>query len=342
MPAIGFDISDKSIKFAELKNTSRGLRLGRFGAVSIPAGVVVSGKIMNPAALSALLSKIRTENRITAARVSLPEEQIYLFSIEIPIVAESEIRSSIELQLEEHVPLPPLEVVFDYAIVSASKETYTIFVSAVSGDIIRSYLSAFNDAGIAPLSFELEAQAIARLIKSAPEETYLIIDFGETRTGIAIVEGGIVQFATTLEVGGDAITTIVAKSFNIPFEEAERLKRAYGLEQSNEYKELYPTLLEAIAALRDEVNKNMIYWQTHKSDTDRERGKISRIVLCGGNANLKGLAGYLAASLKTKVELADVWARMTDFSRYIPEMSAEQSQSFSTALGLALGAFDYD
>ena len=44
-PSFGLDISDESLKFAELVSTRRGLRTGRYGEREIPPGVIESGKI---------------------------------------------------------------------------------------------------------------------------------------------------------------------------------------------------------------------------------------------------------------------------------------------------------
>ena len=51
MNSCALDISDQSIKYGEILATNSGLRLGRFGQVKIPDGIVTSGKIENEAEL---------------------------------------------------------------------------------------------------------------------------------------------------------------------------------------------------------------------------------------------------------------------------------------------------
>jgi hypothetical protein len=40
--------------------------------------------------------------------------------------------------------------------------------------------------------------------------------------------------------------------------------------------------------------------------------------------------------------MANVWINITETEKYIPEISFDQSLSFASALGLALGDFEHD
>ena len=55
-----------------------------------------------------------------------------------------------------------------------------------------------------------------------------------------------------------------------------------------------------------------------------------------------GLADYISVSMKSPVDMANVWVNIVDTENYVPEMSLRQALAFSTALGLALGDFNHD
>lgn len=341
--SMSLDISDQSIKFAELKQTVGGLKLKRFGTIPVPPGIMSAGKIQDSKKLIALLSDIKQKQKIHYVRVALPEEQLYLFNIRIPQADVKELRNMVELQLEEHIPIKASEAVFDYAILDDHNDGYDLEVSAMSAFVVETYSSVFQQAGLVPLSFELEAQAIARaIVRRGDNATYMIVDFGETRTGISIVTKNVVVFATTLDLGGYGLTKAIEKSLNISFEKAEALKRAEGLSRSPEHKELFGAMLQSISVLRDEISKNLIYWQTHKDDEGKDRPKIDEILFCGGNANLIGLSEYLSASLRMKVSLANPWVNIANGDSYVPQMTSREAIGYVTALGLALGDFEYD
>lgn len=339
MNSCALDISDQSIKYGELHPTGAGLRLGRFGQEKIPPGVIVSGKIENPEALVKILKDFAMREQLHFVRVSLPEEQMYLFTLSIPKTNLDEIRDSILLQIEEHIPLSAADTIFDYHIISEENNSLYIEVTAISQAIIMSYLSLFEEAGLVPLSFELEAQAIARaVIPHGDPSPVMIVDFGEARTGVSISHNGRVFFTTTLDIGGTTLTNILAKNFSISFEKAEELKRSYGIDGSANLDEIFPVILNGLSVLRDELNKHYIYWQTH-DDNNTPHEKIDRIILCGGDANLAGLSDYLQASLKVKVEPANVWVNITTMSTSVPDMSFQESLGYATVLGLALGDY---
>src|SRR3989338_6044074 len=82
-PSFGLDISDESLKFAELIPTKGGIKMGRHGERKIPTGIIESGKIKDPIQLEQVLLSLKKEEGVRFARVSLPEEQVYLFRLEL-------------------------------------------------------------------------------------------------------------------------------------------------------------------------------------------------------------------------------------------------------------------
>lgn len=338
MQSCAIDISDQSIKYAELISNSNGLVLGRYGQERVPDGAIVSGKIAKPDLLVNVLTNLRKREHLTFIRVSLPEEQMYLFNLVLPVMPFDQIRETILLQLEEHIPISASDAEFDYKIIGSALDQMIVQVVATKAELIDSYLSVFNQAGLVPLSFELEAQAMARAVcGSTDNSAVMIVDFGETRTGISIAYQGRVYFTSTFDMGGKTLTEMVMKNFNVSFEEAEKMKKSYGLLGSGKENELFPVILSGLSVLRDELEKDYQYWHSHNGEDGKPRPKIEKVILCGGDANLAGIAEYISGSLKLSVEHANSWKNITDIKRMIPEMSFEESLSYVTVLGLCLG-----
>jgi type IV pilus assembly protein PilM len=340
MPSCAIDISDQSIKYGELISTSSGLAIGRYGQERIPDGAIVSGKIQQPALLVGVLKALRQRQHLTFIRVSLPEEQMYLFNLVLPILPYKQIRETILLQLEEHIPISAVDAEFDYKIIRTFGEQMIVQVVATPTTLIDSYLSVFNEAGLVPLSFELEAQAIARAVCNVNDPSaIMIVDFGETRTGISIAYQGQALFTSTFDMGGKRLTEVVAKNFGVSFEEAEKMKRTFGIAGSGKENELFLAMLSGLSVMRDEIEKDYQYWHNHPGEDGEPRPKIEKIILCGGDANLAGIAEYLSGSLKIPVDHANTWKNIIDIKETIPEMPFEESLSYVTVLGLCLGDF---
>ncbi len=339
--SFGIDISDESLKFLELVSTRNGIRVGRHGEREMPAGVVEAGKIKDQKKVEQILATLKTEEGIKSVYASLLEEQVYSYKLHLDKLGLVNIRESIELSLEEHVPISAPEAIFDYEIISEDEHGLDLQVATIPKAVIEGYLDIFKNSQISVQSFELEAQAIARaVVKKGDLDTYMIVDFGEKRTGIFIISRGVVMFTSTLDIGGFILTNMIAKNFNISFKEADKMKKEYGLERNAENREIFSVLLNSVSILRDELVKHFLYWHTHKDEEGQSNPPIKKVILCGGDSNLIGLAEYLSVSMKTKVEMANVWINIINTTEYVPEMNFKSALSFAATLGLALRGFE--
>lgn len=339
MPTVGLDISDRSLRFMEFFETHRGLVMRRYGSSEIPQGVIEDGEIKNPDALRKILATLSKKHGIRFANVSLPEQHAYLLKIAVPKMKRSEIRGSIELQLEEHVPISAREAVFDYDILRYPEGDGMIelALAVLPRAITESYAQAFSGTGITPLAFEVEAESMARaVIPRGDMRTFMVMDFGKTRTGISIISSGAVAFTSTVSIGGSVLTSAIEKQFGVSAEEAEKIKREQGFSKRKDTQGTFLALMSTVAILRDEINKHYTYWHTHAATDGTKRPTIEKVLLCGGDANLAGLTDYLSAGLKTEVELANTMVNVNTFEQYVPEIEFTESLSYATAIGLAL------
>lgn len=343
MPSVGLDISDKSIRFLGFIKKKDGFILGNYAEKKINPGIVETGKIKDERKIKEVLVALKNEHKLDFVRVALPEEQAYLFSMNVPLVKKRQLRESILFQLEEHVPIKAVDAVFDYEIIKERADSFVVQVSVIPIQVVESYARIFTESGLTPVSFEVEAQAIARaVIRRKDQGTYMIIDFGQTRTGISIASEGSVLFTSTIDVGGAMLTDAIAKEFGVDAREAEKMKREKGLGQEKENKKIFSTIISTVAIFRDEINKHFIFWHTRKEIDQYIHQPIEKLILCGGDSNLHGLVDYLTKSLRMKVELADVWGDVSIPPRYVPEIAFRDSLTYATAIGLALADQNYD
>ena len=337
MPAVGLDISDISMRFVELVEKRKGLVIGRFGDLAIPRGVIESGEVKKIDALRAVFSEIKKSHNLEFVSVSLPEEKAYLFELKLPLMKRDDIRGAIELALEEQVPLSASEALFDYDIVREDESSIYVSVSVIPSALVDMYLEAFSGTGLTPVAFEVEAHSVARsIIPEGDNGTFMTVDFGRTRTGIAIVSGGAVQFTSTVQVGGGSLTDAIAKNLKISYEEAEKIKHEQGISGENTNEDLSLALMSTVSILRDEINRHMEYWEKHNDDYGKKHPEIQKIYLCGGDSNLTGFTSYLASGMKCPVELANTMINVNKLDEYIPEISFNDSLRYATALGLSL------
>jgi type IV pilus assembly protein PilM len=353
MPAVGLDISDQSVKFIELTHGHDGVRVGRFATKEFPKGIIVGGTIARRDALVEHLSAFREEHGLTFVRASLPEEPGYIFTTQVPDVTPDEVRSLLRFKLEENVPIAPTEAVVDYdpmtqdpSLGPASGNQRIVAVSVFPEKLAQDYADLLHTSGLVPVSLEIEAQALARaVVPRGASGTYMIVDIGRMRSGLAVAQGGAVRFTTTLEIGGEDLTALIKRSFP-QADEAEilRIKNEEGLGHTKapEVKEAMERFAET---LRSNVERYYLYWQTHKDAKDAQtlpmsNPPITNIILSGGYANIAGLPEYLSRELRVKTGRANVWTNAFSLDTYIPPIPYRESLGYASAIGLALHGDD--
>jgi Tfp pilus assembly PilM family ATPase len=308
MSSVGIDISDQAIRFIEIHHGEFGhqrFHLKSFGEKKIPDGVVTAGTINKPEEIKKLLNEIRKEHGFKFASVSLPEEKGYLFKTELPNIEEKYFAENIELRLEENVPIDATKSVFDYKLIQPRAGGHTeAVVTVVPNKIIDIYADLFAGSFLVPVSYELVTQAVARAVVPEGElGARLIIYVGDVRTGFGIVNDGVLQFTSTINVG--------------------RATNPADVEKRQ-------------ALLKDEIVKLKLYWQgRNENDADL----IKKVFLSGKAAVAPGLRESLAEAAGCPVDLANVWVNVFDFGEHIPEMSLEDSLDYAPVIGLAISRF---
>lgn len=343
IPAVGVDLSDRSVKYIEFQKAPDGFRLKRFGKDNIISGLIESGVIKQKEALAEQLKLLRKELNTSNIIASLPEEKGFIKVVKIPLMDESQIRKNLEAQIEELVPFPAEEVVFDFEVVGKDrlKNKLAIVLSAFPKSISDDYAFVFKEAGFLPVAFELENQSLLRtFVESGSGDdvgAVMVVDFGKTRTSFLVGEEGFVKFSSTINVAGGDLDKVLARSLNVGVFEAERMKRK-RLTVRNEEGGIMGIILPIISVVKDETRRIMDYWISHAEEQGFKNKEISKIILCGGDSNLLGFSDYLSYELRKSVELGNVWKNVASFDNYVPEIEYQESMTYATAIGLALRA----
>ncbi len=344
LPSVGVDISDTSLKYIGFTPTlreGRARRLELWGDIDIPEDVLLRGEIKNIELLTEALKEFKNQTKREFIRVSLPEERAYIFETEIRRdVPVKEIQNLLEFRLEENVPIPAREALFDYEVlpVVGRASVVKVVVAAYQREVIMQYYEACRKADLIPLSFEVEAQAMGRaVIEEDYADTIMLVDFGKTRTGVGIVSNSTLFYTSTIDIGGGQLSQSLRKILGEKAEgELTMIKNTEGLVPSLATPEVYEALLTTVSVIKDEIASRMQYW--HLKNEKNEQRRIKKLVLCGGSVNLKGLPEYLTEALGVPCLRANVWTNAFKTEVTVPPIDRRHSYGYATAIGLALKA----
>lgn len=156
------------------------------------------------------------------------------------------------------------------------------------------------------------------LDKNELKDNVMILDIGAGNTDIGVFEGDTFVYNNTIPLGGDNITSDIAYVFNITEEEADRLKRQYGLALKsfidndtdiilNTYKGEERTktikssqLIEVIEARVEEI-----FSLVNKSISNEGiKSNINNVILTGQgitNINKSDVAGKITLNIPVKI-----------------------------------------
>ena len=333
----GIDLSTSGVKAVRLAESPHGLTLANYSEVKLPFGAFADGEVVDRAAVANALSAAAQTVHISTANAALPEPKSFLFEATVAGTNKSELRIAVEQQLDELIPLPPKDTNFDFVKVQ-QMEQGQILVAGIgfARRVVDDTLAAFDSANIPVQVLEGETFAMARsLLHKGDESTVFIIDIGKTTTKMSVVERRLPRFAATINIGGHSLTLAVQKHFGVTESDARKIKADRGIVSSAGNEDYLAAMLSTVSAIRDEVSNRLEYWQkkiAHKGTHE----PVSRAILIGGNASVRGLPEYLEGALQIPVATGDVFTNLASRDAWVPSLDYTESLAYATAIGLAL------
>jgi type IV pilus assembly protein PilM len=340
---LGIDISDRSIKIAEVVRRG-GVKLRSICWSALAANIMRRGVIQDVAVATAALqdamkrcSPRPPEDRVAVA--SIPETQSFVRVLELPQMKDSEVDEAIQWAVRQHIPFDLERVYLGWQSLPQSltaDNRRSVLVGAAQRDVVDPLLQVLDGAGLQVVALELEAQAIVRALlptASADIRGILIVDLGATSTNVIYFDQGMMRYTANIQLGGDDLTQNLAHSLHIEPNEAAEKKSTVGVGQSGDpnvgfaVREVTLQLLEKI--------KNMVQ---EMMTQDPAQYQINAILLSGGSANLPGINQIFGEVFPgIPVEIGNPWTNL-----YIPgkefeaPLSSADATHFITAIGLAL------
>ncbi len=352
--AAGLDISDLSLKIAELAKNKTSLVLKTAASFDIPKGIIESGDIKNSAALIEILKHVSAEKKIKTKYVicSLPEEKAFLEVIRLPKMKPEELEKAVFFEAENYIPLPIGDVYLDFNRVPTPKrdlDHIDVLIAALPKKIVDAYARCLRAAGFYTVAMEIESLAISRaaISEELADQASVLLDLGATRTGFVIFSGRSLKFTASIPVSGQSLSQVIAKALNIDLMRAEELKIQWGLanKKNKEGLNVFEAIVPQLSALASEVRKYIDYYKTHGLHEHAQalQDKSVTVYLCGGGANLRGLMPFLSKELGLQVKLVNPWVNIYGRDpKELPAMSHDVSLAYTTALGLAIRGINKD
>ncbi len=340
MPSAAFDLSDRSIKYMEVKlDKNLGLLPMSYEERALKPGIISKGDIQDIEALSQEIKYFKKKyKKFDFVNIALPEEFAFVFDIKVKKsdLTDMDLRQHIEFRLPEFIPFNAQNAIFDFDLISETENNIHLSVTVYPEDIVEEYCLAFENAGYTVKSAELETVSIARSVipkdKHNTNSISMVLDIGTSKVGLSILSGLAPLFST-------AIPFPMKNAFEELFEKKNgrspksdeelfewKFKEGVLFMSKDDLKKFEDSVLNEIVKIKD-------YFDSYKS---RELSNISHLYLGGGNAATKGLDAFLESYLGIDTSFANVWQNLFDTEKYLPDINKRKSFKLVTLNGLIL------
>jgi type IV pilus assembly protein PilM len=259
---------------------------------------------------------------------------------------DNEIQNAVSYELEQDIPIPIDQVYLDWQLMQQGADAFKVLVTATPKDYVDSLISVLHAIKLRPLGLELESQATARALIGAQDisKPILIIDLSTTQTSFVIVQNGIIEYTSSIPMAGRAFTESISRILNVPLQKAEELKQTTGLSGPDAQAPVRQAILPVLDSIVEEIKKVIRFFDEHSS----AKKSIDGIFLCGGSAQLSGIAEYISAHLdpepnspQRRIVLGNPWVNVESMAQK-PAAASGESLGFVTAIGLGLRGCEYE
>lgn len=212
-----------------------------------------------------------------------------------------------------------------FALGLPTSKTMKILIAAIHNDALGRFQGVALQSGLESSFFEIELFSAIRVLFPQDLLPHAVLDLGAGETKLYVIDRGIVRLSHVISHGGQDITLSLSRGLGISVTDAEKMKRAVGLQGSGEEVAVTTGIL------------NTIFGETNRAIEGFERKtgrKIDKVMLSGGGANLLGLEDLAKQTLSVPAERAHPF-KQVEAPAFLEELLRGVGPEFTVALGVA-------
>jgi type IV pilus assembly protein PilM len=345
---IGLDITTSSIKLIELAQSGGEYRVEAYAAEPTPHNAVNEKAIVDANAVGEAIRRAmkRSGVRTRECAVAISGDAAITKAIPMPrALSEAELEQQVELQADQYIPFPMEEVSYDFEVLGPSEkdpEMQEVLLVATRTENVDQRVAAVTAAGLVPKLVDVEAFALENACQlmthqmpdGGIDRTIAVIDFGASTTTFSILKDLKIVYTRDFAFGGQLLTEEIMRTYGLSMEEAGRAKKEGGLPSNYQPEVLDPFIDD----MTQQVSRSLQFYLASGSG----RSQPEQILICGGCANIPGVAEVISSRVGIPAERGDPLGRMRISSKAKALGVTRDAVALLTACGLALRSFEDD
>lgn len=294
-------------------------------------------------AVAALTSQLRLQGQDVYYTIS--GHSVFTRFVSLPSIEGSNLRELVEFEAQQNVPFPIDEVTWDFQRVSSAEAggEVEVLLVAIKNEAIDDINESVESAKLIGRGVDVAPVALCNAFKyNYPEvidsgSVSVLIDVGARTTDLIYVQGDRV-FTRSVPVGGAAVSSAIAKEFDMSFADAEERKLQDGMVSlGGSFEDPDDPGKAAMAKVIRNTMTRLHSEIMRTTGTFRQSGGGAPSVayLCGGSAGMPYLKEFLADKLAIEVDYFNPMSRV-QVRPELSESAAGNAHNMGELVGLAL------
>ncbi|MHB1653770.1 MAG: type IV pilus biogenesis protein PilM [Desulfitobacteriaceae bacterium] len=164
-----------------------------FDRIPIPAGVIRQGQLLDSTRLSDLLKEYRLK-RFPLGEVEVlfspPWPQGFVRAYRLPWFPPGKRKQALRYFVEEEVPIPGDELLYDFLILSEQAESFLdVLVGAIRKSVLEDYVQSLESAGFRVEGADFAVSSLSRALLLKPGEDVLYLQLEHLSLQMALFRG---------------------------------------------------------------------------------------------------------------------------------------------------------
>lgn len=276
--------------------------------------------------------------------LALNGQMVFPRFTKFPSVSADKMEELVRYEVEQEVPFPIDDIVFDHQFLGQTAEGDTAaMIVAAKLDQVTKVTDAVASVGFNPVVVDAGPMAVLNALRRSypnlPGGT-IVLDIGAKTTSLILVENEKI-YLRSIPVAGNAITKEIAQAFGCTTEEAEALKRERGYvslggvtEDVDEMSDRISKIVRAtLTRLHAEILRSINFYRSQQGGSAPQR-----LFITGGSAVLPQIDEFFRETLQIDVDFLNPFGGMGFGSKINTEALETDAFTLAESAGLALRA----
>ena len=207
-------------------------------------------------------SGIKTKN----VAIGLPSQKTFTTVIDVPMMSEAELRTTIKYQIDQYIPMSIDEAKIDWVLLGQSAhnpQQQEVLLASTANSYAEERLEFIEGLGLNVIAAEPDPIAIVRsLLPSGLQDARLIIDVGELATNLVVTFADAPRLVRTIPTGLQSLVKAAVQNLNVQEDQARQFIVKFGLAPDRLEGQVFHAVESVLDGFAAELVKSIKFFQT--------------------------------------------------------------------------------